>query len=164
MHSPNDPIFWLHHANVDRLWWNWQQSGTKTPSNSRRSSIVNPLIDYRGRTNEGVRVRITDTLNPFGLTVNQTFYTESLCYTYAPFSQWATAGRQRRRPSRGFFLPDPIPGSWIRMHGMNMEKFRKEESVLVQLMAVQQQQSQHISEQESLQVVIDENDQIITTQ
>ncbi|MGH3822677.1 MAG: tyrosinase family protein [Pseudonocardiaceae bacterium] len=22
--SPNDPIFWLHHANVDRLWANWQ--------------------------------------------------------------------------------------------------------------------------------------------
>lgn len=24
--SPNDPIFWLHHANVDRLWANWQAS------------------------------------------------------------------------------------------------------------------------------------------
>lgn len=23
--SPNDPIFWLHHANVDRLWHRWQQ-------------------------------------------------------------------------------------------------------------------------------------------
>lgn len=23
--SPNDPIFWLHHANVDRLWDAWQQ-------------------------------------------------------------------------------------------------------------------------------------------
>lgn len=22
--SPNDPVFWLHHANVDRLWWLWQ--------------------------------------------------------------------------------------------------------------------------------------------
>jgi tyrosinase len=24
--SPNDPIFWLHHANVDRLWATWQQN------------------------------------------------------------------------------------------------------------------------------------------
>lgn len=24
--SPADPIFWLHHANIDRLWWQWQQS------------------------------------------------------------------------------------------------------------------------------------------
>ncbi len=23
--SPNDPVFWLHHCNVDRLWANWQQ-------------------------------------------------------------------------------------------------------------------------------------------
>jgi len=23
--SPNDPIFWMHHANVDRLWGMWQQ-------------------------------------------------------------------------------------------------------------------------------------------
>lgn len=23
--SPNDPVFWLHHANIDRLWGNWQR-------------------------------------------------------------------------------------------------------------------------------------------
>jgi tyrosinase len=23
--SPNDPVFFLHHANVDRIWWKWQQ-------------------------------------------------------------------------------------------------------------------------------------------
>ncbi|KAF1999790.1 Di-copper centre-containing protein [Amniculicola lignicola CBS 123094] len=23
--SPADPIFWMHHANVDRLWWSWQK-------------------------------------------------------------------------------------------------------------------------------------------
>lgn len=23
--SPNDPVFWLHHANVDRLWARWQE-------------------------------------------------------------------------------------------------------------------------------------------
>jgi tyrosinase len=25
MGSPNDPVFWLHHANVDRLWGDWQR-------------------------------------------------------------------------------------------------------------------------------------------
>jgi len=24
--SPNDPVFFLHHCNVDRLWWQWQMS------------------------------------------------------------------------------------------------------------------------------------------
>ena len=75
--TQRDPIFWLHHANVDRLWWNWQQSGIKNSTSSRRSSIVNPFTDYRGRTNEGVRVRITDMVNPFGLTINQKQHTES---------------------------------------------------------------------------------------
>ena len=28
--SPNDPVFWLHHANVDRLWANWQQNRIDT--------------------------------------------------------------------------------------------------------------------------------------
>jgi tyrosinase len=26
--SPNDPIFWLHHANIDRLWAQWQDKHT----------------------------------------------------------------------------------------------------------------------------------------
>ncbi|NER51776.1 MAG: tyrosinase family protein, partial [Symploca sp. SIO1A3] len=25
--SPNDPLFWLHHANVDRIWAEWQADG-----------------------------------------------------------------------------------------------------------------------------------------
>ena len=32
--SPLDPIFWLHHCNVDRIWAEWQSSGNTTPSNS----------------------------------------------------------------------------------------------------------------------------------
>ena len=24
MSSPNDPAFWMHHANVDRVWAQWQ--------------------------------------------------------------------------------------------------------------------------------------------
>jgi len=30
--SPYDPIFWLHHANVDRLWAEWQAQGHSGPS------------------------------------------------------------------------------------------------------------------------------------
>jgi len=29
--SPLDPIFWLHHANVDRLWANWNDNGFQNP-------------------------------------------------------------------------------------------------------------------------------------
>jgi len=30
--SPLDPIFWLHHCNVDRLWAQWQNAGHTTPN------------------------------------------------------------------------------------------------------------------------------------
>jgi tyrosinase len=31
--SPADPIFWLHHANLDRLWWKWYQSAAGNQQN-----------------------------------------------------------------------------------------------------------------------------------
>lgn len=48
--SPNDPIFWLHHANVDRLWWAWQNSST-------------PMRDYHPLSGSSpVGQRVTDTM------------------------------------------------------------------------------------------------------
>jgi tyrosinase len=42
--SPNEPMFWLHHGNIDRMWWIWQNqqpvnrafqiAGTRTMLNS----------------------------------------------------------------------------------------------------------------------------------
>jgi len=43
--APADPIFWMHHANVDRLWWQWQQSpaGTgKNPSLTGTDALLDP--------------------------------------------------------------------------------------------------------------------------
>jgi len=30
--SPLDPIFWLHHCNIDRIWAEWQSAGNTTPA------------------------------------------------------------------------------------------------------------------------------------
>ena len=38
--SPLDPIFWLHHCMVDRVWAEWQKSGHATPD---------PNTDYSGQ-------------------------------------------------------------------------------------------------------------------
>jgi tyrosinase len=29
--APNDPIFWLHHCNLDRMWESWNQGGGENP-------------------------------------------------------------------------------------------------------------------------------------
>ncbi len=36
--SPGDPIFFLHHTNLDRLWWNWQAQ-----------DLTNRLYDIAGQ-------------------------------------------------------------------------------------------------------------------
>jgi tyrosinase len=46
--SPNDPVFWLHHANVDRLWWNWQSAATPLrPYAPTNASATNSYVGQR---------------------------------------------------------------------------------------------------------------------
>jgi tyrosinase len=61
MTSPNDPIFFLHHCNIDRLWWQWQlangldnYSGPEGPMPLLQDSSTTPAdvfdITARGYT------------------------------------------------------------------------------------------------------------------
>ena len=37
--SPLDPIFWLHHCNIDRIWAEWQSTGNTTPPSIATTTI-----------------------------------------------------------------------------------------------------------------------------
>ncbi|KAF8155716.1 tyrosinase [Crassisporium funariophilum] len=77
--SPGDPLFYLHHANLDRIWWNWQMmlpsrmyemTGRSTP----RPPFQNVTLDYElytGRLSKPVPIR--DVMN---------IHKEPSCYTY----------------------------------------------------------------------------------
>jgi len=38
--SPGDPYFFLHHAQIDRVWWIWQNQDLKTRQNAIGDTIT----------------------------------------------------------------------------------------------------------------------------
>ncbi|KAK0638575.1 monooxygenase [Cercophora newfieldiana] len=75
--SPNDPVFFLHHTMVDKLWWQWQQQDPQTRT-----------LQYQGRRNDGGNATLEDVLPMLGLALDGVVkdYMDTgggaLCYTY----------------------------------------------------------------------------------
>lgn len=74
-----DPIFFLHHTNVDRIWWQWQ-----TLNDTRK-------IEFGGNKNQGdttTKATLNDTIQMLGIvedsTVESCMWVQSgpMCYTY----------------------------------------------------------------------------------
>ena len=77
--SPNDPVFWLHHCNLDRLWGIWQQR--------------NPTRAYRPPTGGPTGHNIDDPMWPWAgesdpPTPRKTLDHRSLGYTYDDEARW----------------------------------------------------------------------------
>jgi tyrosinase len=79
--SPGDPLFYLHHGNLDRVLWVWQQKDLMT----RLGQVGGPVVpfDYGGRN-----VTLDFTVNMGRLARNATLKElldtqgGTLCYTY----------------------------------------------------------------------------------
>lgn len=75
----SDPLFYLHHANLDRIWWNWQQmlpsrlyeiSGRSTPDPPYENITLNFQLEMG---NQARSVPIRDVMD---------IHDDSNCYTY----------------------------------------------------------------------------------
>lgn len=74
-----NPVFFLHHTQLDRIWWRWQQA-----------ELGKRLTEYSGRaaTNSTLEASLTDMISMGGLapdiSVVEIMDTESgmLCYRY----------------------------------------------------------------------------------
>jgi tyrosinase len=59
--AANDPIFWLHHSNIDRLWASWNAAGRKNPAltgkfafaDKNGNRIVTDVADYLDVAKQG---------------------------------------------------------------------------------------------------------------
>ncbi|KAJ7089203.1 tyrosinase [Mycena belliarum] len=78
--SPGDPLFYLHHANLDRIWWRWQQKDlpARLHDVSGRSSVDPPFVNITlgfelKMSNLAPLVPIRDIMDP---------RRPPLCYTY----------------------------------------------------------------------------------
>ncbi|KIM28124.1 hypothetical protein M408DRAFT_24137 [Serendipita vermifera MAFF 305830] len=84
--APNDPMFWPHHQNVDRIFWTWQQKpGKQWEYNGKQGTHTDfPELNPP----EPADAHLSDILPFFGLgpdvPVALAFKTENwpLCYTY----------------------------------------------------------------------------------
>jgi tyrosinase len=128
MHSPNDPIFWFHHSNLDRMWAQWQSKDWSARSR-----------DYSGTGQRNRKVRLSDALSPFNVTSEDAVDYKRFCYDYQPYSRWSELqrsqspqrqGRNRQRmrveAAQGL-LPQPLPEEFMMMHGMNVSEVREQE-------------------------------------
>lgn len=57
-----DPIFWLHHANIDRLWQAWLEQGHQIPSDD--SAWADTTFTFPAADSGNVTWRIGDVLDP----------------------------------------------------------------------------------------------------
>lgn len=52
--AAGDPIFYLHHANVDRAWWSWQTRNLE----KRTKDISGPLVAFDWDNEQGGNVTL----------------------------------------------------------------------------------------------------------
>ncbi|KAI9296135.1 Di-copper centre-containing protein [Neoconidiobolus thromboides FSU 785] len=98
MGSCNDPLFYLHHAMIDKLWYDWQ--------NLDRANVNS----FGGATPDGNRASLDDDLIPFNKVVGEVMDVQAnYCYTYSggvrptarrPPPRPRTASRGRGRSAR----------------------------------------------------------------
>jgi len=70
--APNDPIYWLHMAFVDKLWNDWQQ---QRPGN---------LTNVSGNLADGSRATATTNIPYFNVPISSVLNTGRLQYSYGP--------------------------------------------------------------------------------
>ncbi|RKP10025.1 hypothetical protein THASP1DRAFT_22223 [Thamnocephalis sphaerospora] len=93
------PLFFLHHAFIDKVWADWQD---RTPKN---------VYAYNGTNADGTPAQLSDKLTSMAYTVGDVIDTRKLCYVYEPFVGANSASRKRPAATQELALSDRKPHS-----------------------------------------------------
>jgi Common central domain of tyrosinase/Polyphenol oxidase middle domain len=69
--AARDPIFWLHHGNIDRLWVLWNRNGNPNPTDPQWASQSFSFFDEHGRTVSLTAAQVLDTVRDLSYTYDQ---------------------------------------------------------------------------------------------
>jgi tyrosinase len=91
--AAKDPIFWMHHCNIDRLWASWTRAGRKNPATT---TFLNQQFIFAAEDGNKIAVRVADFLdtNALGYTYDS-FETVPACAIPAAGLESFGANRQR---------------------------------------------------------------------
>ncbi|KAJ3049504.1 hypothetical protein HK102_012480, partial [Quaeritorhiza haematococci] len=103
--SPNDPIFWLHHAVVDKFWYDWQSQPTNLQKFDGAAYNTQPSP--------------STLLQSFNIPVSSVLDSSSLCVTYAQPSSTARSLAADNPESLAHIRPPSIPEAWFNLRGAN---------------------------------------------
>jgi hypothetical protein len=62
--AANDPVFWLHHSNIDRIWASWNRAGGRNPDDEDFLAAEFAFVDETGRL---ARTAVGDAIDPSAL-------------------------------------------------------------------------------------------------
>lgn len=86
--AANDPIFWLHHANIDRIFECWRQAGGPVPDDAGFLDQEYTFIDTTGSP---VKMKVRDLFDPNG-PIDYTYDHATNCSRVPPPPPLPTAG------------------------------------------------------------------------
>lgn len=80
--SPSDPIFWLHHANLDRVWWSWQKRDLEKRLRDVSGPVV--ILDWVNAQGGNVTMEFPLSLgfNNWDAVIEDMMDIRPLCYNY----------------------------------------------------------------------------------
>jgi tyrosinase len=88
-----DPIFWLHHCNIDRIWASWNDHGNQNPASDTWKGQTHVFADVSGNRREITNGEVTD-LTPLGYSYDKLLpkpAPAAIVVAAAPRSEGATA-------------------------------------------------------------------------